>query len=227
MQNIDMKAIFGTIPARIPESRNEKINNCRKFVRELLTNSWFQWEMGVTTAMLARALDIRADAVTEFRDAKNTSAKLIERLDDLKHKIARREAVFAAKEGIIYLFPPEKTYHNALLVRFLNEISEWNLYAYCRQCGKNQYLPIIMNDENYAACYHCIPPSQYRILGAERQDGSLIRYALAEMEILSDIEKMKPAIEKPVRAYKPKTKKRNGWAQSRAKRTPARFMRWR
>lgn len=54
----------------------------------------------------------------------------------------------------------------------------WSLWAFCLSCGNNKFMPVMMNGKKHVACYNCIPPDQYRALGATMEKGSLIHEAL-------------------------------------------------
>lgn len=188
-------------------SEEQSIRKMQRWVQHIMTDFWFQCEMGPSMVSLAEATQLDISYLNGFRnhDSRRERMTIANALKEFMEKIENRQAILTADIGVVYLMPEPDQPCGKLLARSLNEREEWCLWSRCHFCGHNQYLPVIMNGENYAACYHCIPPSQYPSFGAKHQDGSLLRYALDEMGILSDIESLKPP-EPPVkkRARKPK-----------------------
>lgn len=138
-------------------------------------------------------MGVTQSAVSHFMNNPITdNFSLAERILIMGEKIEKRQLIMTESHGAVFLIPESDQLCNSLLGRSLNETDEWSLFSRCRTCGNNRYLPIIMNEENYAACYHCLPPSQYPALGAVRQDGSLLLYALQERGYLADIESIRP-----------------------------------
>lgn len=56
--------------------------------------------------------------------------------------------------------------------------SAWSLWARCLTCGSNKFLPVMIDCKPFVACYHCLPPSQHRTIGATETKKSLIHEAL-------------------------------------------------
>jgi hypothetical protein len=54
----------------------------------------------------------------------------------------------------------------------------WSLWARCLSCGGNKFLPVEIDGKPHVACYHCLPPSQYRSFGGKPVQKSLIHEAL-------------------------------------------------
>ena len=210
----------------LPEVTNKAV----KWLHHVHHDLWWQNETGISDAILAPILNVTTRTLSYFRLGQYASVALATKINEVARMLDAREAVMICDHGLIYIVPGPDKPSGPLLNRNSSDEGEWFLTSRCQKCAKNQYLPIILNDENYAACYHCIPPKEYKSLGAISQDGSLLRYALAEMGILRDIEEQTPPEPEPEMMPKPKKVCRplkfnhNGWAKPK-KVYPARFAR--
>lgn len=142
--------------------------------------------MPITENTLSKALCVSQEGLSQclnFRNGRNDK-EACHKIGYVIPDIECRKLVFpdttpSGKKGVfapkfLWLEPPNPLPR----IPKLDKESAWSLWACCQTCGKNKFLPIIMNAEPHIACYYCIPPHQYRPIGATRVNRSLIHPAL-------------------------------------------------
>lgn len=125
---------------------------------------WFLKEMPISLAVMRESgLYPPRMKITE-----KNYAPLCRHIADIEE---RRLAVIGGRP--IWLEPP------ASPPRVIRLASVWTLYCRCLFCDGNKFLPVQMNgaDPILAACYTCLPPSQYPALGAKPVAYSMIAQA--------------------------------------------------
>lgn len=110
---------------------------------------------------------------------------LVQKIGALMDKMEKREVAFyksgKGKEySHVWLEPPREEPR----ILPLSTQDEWSLFARCLRCLNNKFMPVKMNGKNHACCYRCIPPSQYKAIGAKLQKISMIRDSLVKMGLI-------------------------------------------
>lgn len=145
---------------------------------------WWKTQMPITTV----AFDAVIGTGTELRHALNPKKstkpdETLTRISFLISDIEKRKLVFplvtqSGKKGVttpkfLWLEPePDR------VIEKLSSKSCWSIWSRCRSCGGNKFLPIAIDLKPHVACYSCLPPDQYPVIGAYTVHGSLIHEAL-------------------------------------------------
>lgn len=154
----------------------------REYVRHWLmmgNDLWHKTQMPISINAVARCVggdkdNIRKRILLENSDSK--SEALCQKIGHLIQAVEERRLVFfKTKSGIEHhwLEPINETKINPLSTE-----AEWSVFARCKVCQKNKFMPVVMHGKNHALCYQCIPPSQYKALGATLLKKNLIQNAL-------------------------------------------------
>lgn len=179
--------IFRTIQPAYKKPQQERIAEAKKWIMHVKHDMWFNHEMPITWDNLAAACELGTKSfLQQFMNGLRETPYMADKILELKRKVDSREAVFIKTFGVYYLDYTTPRLCGPILKRTERE-EDWHPVSTCRACSNNHYLPALMNDEDHALCYHCIPPSSYAAYGAELQSGSLILYTMDEMGILEDI----------------------------------------
>lgn len=111
------------------------------------------------------------------------SSELAAQLAALMEEIAAGKLVFYRPPG-----HRPKQFHQAHRLRTpslagwryptLFSRSDYDWWSNCRACGGRRYAPVTIAGQEYVACFDCIPPSTYRIVGALPSARSLIPEAI-------------------------------------------------
>lgn len=164
------------------------------WLQHIKHDAWFRSQMPLPFIAIARTLGIDYDEMNHFLIARNVIHRgkyhykrypMCDKIAALKRKIDNREIVFYPDTSRRYDIHRRPAFACFLvpikpeprLDPLISE-AEWSLFARCKQCGKNQFMPIKMNGNDHAACYRCIPPSQYKAMGATLAGKILIMEAL-------------------------------------------------
>lgn len=127
---------------------------------------WYLSQMPIRLDSLDKAIGFNG-----FKGAKfgNITANAWRALENIIPRIENREIIFMPKNEIIVIDAGEPS-----IVKRLT--TSWSLNIRCT-CGSNQFLPLMIEKE-YAACYLCIPPNQYKAIAAKEIKRSLIHEAM-------------------------------------------------
>lgn len=128
-----------------------------------MSDEWYASQMPISRNALKKAMGVGGI----FNDEPTNNAWRA--LQSLIPKIENREVIFMPGHEVIVRLPEEKRIQRKLS-------AGWSLDGWCG-CGSNKYLPVMIEKE-YAACFICIPPSQYRAIGATPIKRSLILDAM-------------------------------------------------
>lgn len=163
----------------------------RRWLMMIQRDPWYKSQMPVTIKGIGKIagghrVHIMRRIITELDSIRPMHA-LVQRIAELMKKLDKREIVFyrgnAGKAAqFCWLTPPQFC---PFIKPFCLE-EEWSLFARCTTCANNKFMPITTNGENknYAACYCCIPPSQYKALGVKLTKKSLLLEALAKQGVI-------------------------------------------
>lgn len=155
----------------------------KHWLAHIKSDFWWQHQMPISGYALSFACGYSSDMLSPR--TKRFSQKSLERVSRLIDDIKTRRICFLSstgkpKEGetrnFIWVEPRPKIIARLVQERF------WDIWATCAACGQNQFLPIRISgdDRPYVACYQCIPPDQYRSIGAILVEKSLIHEALKD-----------------------------------------------
>lgn len=153
------------------------IAQTRKWVQHVRSDFWWLAEMPISGAALSFAIGDTTNTLTLF-EVSRMGPKRFARVARIIPEIEARKLCFlpqGSKEHYVWIEPPEKK-----SIQKLSQKSAWSLSAHCLSCGRDQFLSVTIwgDDRPYAACYSCIPPDQYRSIGAQLAPKSLIHEAL-------------------------------------------------
>lgn len=139
----------------------------RIWMRFIYNDFWYNNQMPVYETALLRA----AQATLDFRDVDMLSDKTIGKISRIVPAVEERKLVLLTKPPFfLWIDPPDPVPRIAKLCH----VEHWALFARCASCGDNQFLSVVVNRQEHAACYKCLPPSQYGSIGASAVSRSLI-----------------------------------------------------
>lgn len=130
------------------------------WLRHAQNDFWYQHQMPIFSLAVSRMAGYKDD---KYDSIVEDSSWL--RLEPFLPDIESRRVIFRKYRFYVTDLPP------CVLVQKIN--SRWQLNAVCTSCGGNKFLPAKIEKE-YAMCYDCIPPSQYKPLGATLLKNSFI-----------------------------------------------------
>lgn len=151
-------------------------------------DDWWQSQMPVSTGALDAVFGLYRKSIHQMLRgrAKATSRPVMEKIARVIPDIESRKLVFPEANKcqafagkvlaprFVWLDLPAI---NVEISRLSAE-SAWTLWARCHSCLSNTFLPVAIDGKPHVACYSCLPPSQYRALGATAVKKSLIHEAL-------------------------------------------------
>lgn len=133
-------------------------------MRKMTDDYWFRHEMPISFKKLLRAINYKYHMLEKQEQAPSIILPLIPAVEN------RRIVFIKDSPGYVWLMPPDLPPR----INKLSRIECWSMFARCLSCDGNKFLPVMMGGKEHAACYGCIPPSQYRALGAKPIERSLI-----------------------------------------------------
>lgn len=168
------------VPTPIREDKSGFRHEVKLWVRRTVRDFWFKDQMGITPVALSRA--IGCDRMELHRFLRNETINgpkdaICQKLSNLRKPLETRKLIFTRKIGAIWL-DGETGFHH---ISPLSPIKDWTLFTRCSSCFGNQFLPIMIAKKEHAACYFCLPPSQYASVGGKLLRRSLIAEAASQM----------------------------------------------
>lgn len=161
----------------------------RKWLMMMQKDPWYRTQnpvtiQGIATITNSHRVNIIKRIISES-DPNRKMPELVQRIYAVMRKIENREIVFCQtgiNSGFMFLWltPP----HQCPYISPFSLEQEWSIFARCKTCGENKFMPVSRKPHNYALCYRCIPPSQYKPLGVTLTKKSLIREALVKMGMI-------------------------------------------
>lgn len=151
------------------------------------TDAWWRSQMPVPQSAMEEVLGLPPGWLRHMlQEHPNFSmTNVMPKIAWLIPDIERRALVFPDKihgdnktkkttPSFLWLEPPDPPFR----INRLCPESNWSLWARCRFCGSNQFLPVIIDSKPHVACYNCIKPNQHPAIGATLVKKSLIHEAL-------------------------------------------------
>lgn len=135
----------------------------KRWLDRMMSDEWYASQMPISRRALTKAAGVQG--IFNYEPTKNAWKAL----EAVIPKIENREVIFIPGDAFV-VREPSGQWSVAKLT------SRWSIDNRCN-CGCNQFLPVMIEKE-YAACYHCIPPSQYPAIGAKLIKRSLIHDAM-------------------------------------------------
>lgn len=178
---------ISTFPSK-PEPPPYDIARSMAWYKHTRSDTWWQSQMPINPLfLLAVCGSVNRREANALRDYKTApSNAIMKKIGFLIPKIESRELVFphvpvGAPRKNEYRAPQYLFIDAPLSTRCISRLSPgsaWALHARCITCRGNKFLPIEIDGKPHVACYQCLPPSQYKSIGATAVDKSLIHEAL-------------------------------------------------
>lgn len=177
-------------PVKLPPAPEQPIMNyveVKYWLAHIKNDHWWQTQMPISYAALSDAVGIERKTFVNMIENKRTYRDVfaLKALAPVIISIEKREVCFPeVKNSPLRGAPPIPRLLRVMprdpvpLISRLSQGSAWSLWATCFNCRNNKFLPIIIDHKPYVACYHCLPPSQYRAIGAAPVMRSLIHEVL-------------------------------------------------
>lgn len=158
------------VPVKAPSPYS--LEQTKRWVEFVKRDYWYRSQMRVTPYNLSIALGTN---ITEMGEG------AVRKISHLIPKILSREIIFLSCKGRkpngLKVTPFLWILDHPHTIQRLCKVQHWSIKAKCASCGDYKFLPVAMNGETHVACYHCIPPSQYKSIGAQLIERSLINDA--------------------------------------------------
>lgn len=149
---------------------------------------WWKTEMPLSCKMLSGVLGVgqwqAAAALMRGLNATNTLASLARLIPHIEaRRIVFPQPVASGTKGRqrlpppLWLTPPDQP----PIIPRLAPACSWNLFTRCRSCGGNKWLPVIVDNKDYVACYACLPPPLWKSLAARLSPKRLIAEACQKL----------------------------------------------
>lgn len=153
-----------------------------RWLAHVKSDDWWRSQMPVSYSAISLILGLPETWIANMMagDPTRITTRVIPKIARLIPDIESRKLCFpklktGPRKGIItpkYLWlNPEET-----IIPRLSRA--WSLWARCGACGNNKFLPVVIDAKPHVACYHCLPPSQHRAIGAVWIKNNLVHEAL-------------------------------------------------
>lgn len=132
-----------------------------RWFAQAMKDPWYKSQMPILKKVVLSAIGL-------------TCFGSIDRAAKLIPSIENRNLIFL-KDRFIWMDPQV-----ILKINRLTPVAFWSLFARCLSCGGNKFLPVEIDQKEKAACFLCLPPSQYPSIGAKPIKRSLIADSVKE-----------------------------------------------
>lgn len=169
-----------------PTPAGTQLAEAMEWWNETKKDLWWKSQMPISL----RAIDASMGTVFGLAQALNPNYKKI----SLESGLKKLQKVIDDIETRALVFPPKNVHYDRSfrwplfmrldppaeppLIPSIVARASWSLWARCQTCRRNKFLPVIIDEKPWVACYHCLAPDQHKRVGARMENMSLIYEAL-------------------------------------------------
>lgn len=143
---------------------------------------WHETQLKINSYTFSACAGVGRVGLNQYMAGEVTpTIPILKRMEDAVGRIDRREAMWHEKATwlsetehtftIITQHPPKQL---PLRSKMSPDKGEFSPFSVCMSCSGNKWLAAEVDGKQHILCYSCLPPSQWKTIGAKNSGGNLI-----------------------------------------------------